>query len=687
MADSKKPEQTTKSVEELTAALERLQSVLSNFNSGATGLTDLKKSLEKHQELVAQVAESQNKSTRAFLENSKKHKAVQIEASRAMNLHNQTLQSNKISIDKYNDALKAVGITIGAKLLAKKLHLEKLGNAFNSLGKPLLDIEQRSIKTFGTIETGAGRLASEGGKALRSFLSEQNTGLAASSASLQTFSFSIEKAREQAVEELEGLTKAAGANAERFAAELSDPKALIGIRAMREALGLATEDVGTYIDRAAAFGTSVSAQLASAVRATKKYAKETGVSFGQVKKGQDVLRKNTKSFATFSEQQLARVAAASAKTGVSLATMGGGLIDSFDSFDQAAEKAAMLGQSFGMSIDAFDLFAAESPEERLQLIQKSAEQAGIDIANMGRRELNYLSELTGMGVEDTMKALGQGGLEVAAEVSSMSGAEDLQASLVAAQGENSRTVKELTTAIRAHIPTFVDSGEDILAGSIDRLIRNATGLRGAAEEQVGVSVRGAISGKVLPESGQSPGGIMGQIAKITSDPKWAKAQQEMMTVFLHEGEAGATRLSEVFVKHAEKITQTSSTSAGIKQLASEITEYGKEKIQKIKDAGGKILQSNLAKNAKRMLPGSDQGGTTERSEMLSATAETETNAAMRKGLAPSSSSGPINLVVNVSLPVDGDAIATAAYKGSIRPDVTGEQALQAAAAGENVADQ
>ena len=63
----------------------------------------------------------------------------------------------------------------------------------------------------------------------------------------------------------------------------------------------------------------------------------------------------------------------------------------------------------------------------------------------------------------------------------------------------------------------------------------------------------------------------------------------------------------------------------------------------------------------------------------------ESNAALRGGRAGTATQGPINLVVNVSLPVDGDAIASAAYSGQIRPGVTGEQALQAAAANENPA--
>ena len=153
-------------------------------------------------------------------------------------------------------------------------------------------------------------------------------------------------------------------------------------------------------------------------------------------------------------------------------------MDSFDDFDSAAEKAAMLGQSFGISIDAFELFATEDPTERLQMIQEAASRAGVDIANMGRRELNYLSELTGMGVEDTMKALGQGGLEVAGEVAGLEKAGDLQSQVVAANQENSESVQALTDQMKKLIPVMAEKGKDVMTGMTMRAVRSAAGVTG-----------------------------------------------------------------------------------------------------------------------------------------------------------------------------------------------------------------
>ena len=551
---------------------------------------------------------------------------------------------------------------------------------FDKLSAPLREIEINAIKTFGSLDSESSKLFVRNQKLLRNMVADQATGQMAVDARLKTLSIDPAKAQQEIIKEQNDIQGAVAQNLDRFKKELTDPEIILNLRGLRSALGLSAEETAIFADRAAAFGTSIQGQMAVAAKATSKYAKSSGVDFSIIKKGQNALRKNMKSFATFSESQLARVAAASAKTGVSLATMGGGLVDSFDDFDSAAEKAAMLGQSFGISIDAFELFATEDPTERLQMIQEAASRAGVDIANMGRRELNYLSELTGMGVEDTMKALGQGGLEVAGEVAGLEKAGDLQSQVVAANQENSESVQALTDQMKKLIPVMAEQGKDAMAGMTMRAVRSAAGVTGEAEQKLGEGIRDLLTGGQKAMRKTVPGGMMGVVAEAQQAPEFT-ALQSQVTKKLERGmPEKIDNAVNTFDQFIDMLADPTFRKDQIEKLDS-AKKWTAEKAKKLATvAKVKNVAKNLADEAKEKL-GLGGQGSMEGDVALTG----ESNAALRGGRAGTATQGPINLVVNVSLPVDGDAIASAAYSGQIRPGVTGEQALQAAAANENPA--
>ena len=551
---------------------------------------------------------------------------------------------------------------------------------FDKLSAPLREIEINAIKTFGSLDSESSKLFVRNQKLLRNMVADQATGQMAVDARLKTLSIDPAKAQQEIIKEQNDIQGAVAQNLDRFKKELTDPEIILNLRGLRSALGLSAEETAIFADRAAAFGTSIQGQMAVAAKATSKYAKSSGVDFSIIKKGQNALRKNMKSFATFSESQLARVAAASAKTGVSLATMGGGLVDSFDDFDSAAEKAAMLGQSFGISIDAFELFATEDPTERLQMIQEAASRAGVDIANMGRRELNYLSELTGMGVEDTMKALGQGGLEVAGEVAGLEKAGDLQSQVVAANQENSESVQALTDQMKKLIPVMAEKGEAAMAGMTMRAVRSAAGVTGEAEQKLGEGIRDLLTGGQKAMRKTVPRGMMGVVAEAQTKPAYT-ALQSQVTKKLERGmPEKIDNAVNTFDQFIDMLADPTFRKDQIEKLDS-AKKWTAEKAKKLATvAKVKNVAKDLADEAKEKL-GLGGQGSMEGDVALTG----ESNAALRGGRAGTATQGPINLVVNVSLPVDGDAIASAAYSGQIRPGVTGEQALQAAAANENPA--
>ena len=670
--------------EELARANERLKESLST--------TDFEKLIIAQENLGrarAAAAKSQQKDTAAYKEANKALAESQRTANAAQKSINKTAESSTSLAGK----VKGLGINFetvagaaGLIGVAATAGITDTAKAFDKFAKPLRDIEINAIRTFGSLDTESSRLFVEKQKELRRFVADQATGQAAVDARLKTLALDPLKAQQEIVEEQNKIQATVGQNLDRFKSEIADPDVILNLRGLRSALGLSAEETAIFANRAAAFGTSIESQLAVATKAAQKFAKSSGVDFKVIAKGQNDLRKNTKAFATFSEEQLARVAAASAKTGVALSTMGGGLVDSFDDFDQAAEKAAMLGQAFGISIDSFELFATEDPTERLQMIQEAASRAGVDIANMGRRELNYLSELTGMGVEDTMKALGQGGLEVAAEVAGMDKAGDLQAQIVSSNRMNTDAVSDLTRAIGRLIPPISETGAELKRGALSRGARGLAGVSGELQDTAANLARRFFTGGTENVRGApgAPRGASGMLADIKDDPTIRAFVEQQAAQLAQGGDAAINNVTKQTEALLKKVADPKARAEMLQTLTGAITSSARAAAAaakaKARGVAGKAVDKT--KEKLRDLAGGDQG---DMDEEISATGAT--NAAIRGGRAAATATEAINLIVNVSLPVDGDAIASAAYTGQIRPGVTGEQALQAAAANENPAGQ
>jgi hypothetical protein len=228
----------------------------------------------------------------------------------------------------------------------------------------------------------------------------------------------------------------------------------------QEILSATDADVGVFADRSIAMGTTVEAQMAAAASATKKMGKAFNVNQKVLSKAVNTLRKDFQGFATFSEAQLAKVAATATKLGVSLE--GITKLNMFDNFDQTAEKAAMLGQAFGINVDAFDLFAEQDPAERLRMLQEAATDAGVDVTQLGRVGLNYFSDLTGgMNPQDVLKAFSPGNIGRFEEgITSAAGApaatmEQQQAQLV-----------ELNTRLTSNADKFFSNFSDLIPQAV-----------------------------------------------------------------------------------------------------------------------------------------------------------------------------------------------------------------------------
>ena len=183
----------------------------------------------------------------------------------------------------------------------------------------------------------------------------------------------------------------------------------LSVVTLKEALGATDDDLDSFATHAVAAGTTVAKQMLFAAKASKTMSTAFNVDQKTLSRNVSILRKDFANFGTFSEEQLAKTAAAAQKLGVSMA--GITKLNMFDDFDKTAEAAAQLGQSFGINVDAFELFQAEDPADRLRMLQEAAQDAGVDVSQMGRIGLNHFAELAGgMDVADVVKAFSPGNI-------------------------------------------------------------------------------------------------------------------------------------------------------------------------------------------------------------------------------------------------------------------------------------
>lgn len=104
---------------------------------------------------------------------------------------------------------------------------------------------------------------------------------------------------------------------------------------------------------------------------------------------------DVKHFAGATIQEIAQAATYARKLGLELDKVVGTL-DTFETFDTAAENVAKLSQSFGVQIDAFELMKAQDPAEQIDMLRKSFAKAGVDSSNFNRQQLKLLSTTTGL---------------------------------------------------------------------------------------------------------------------------------------------------------------------------------------------------------------------------------------------------------------------------------------------------
>jgi hypothetical protein len=197
----------------------------------------------------------------------------------------------------------------------------------------------------------------------------------------------------QQLEYFTEVAKGAGAQMHQFGDEIAQNAGKV--IAFDKGLGIGSDHLKAYMDRAKTFGTNLQDQFLN----TANYSLQMGEAFGMSQKvlAKDIsmMMKDVKNFGSLTQKEMSVATVYTRKLGIEVKSLLG-LIDKFDTFEDSANAAAQMSQAFGTATDAFKLMQEQDPAKRMDMLRKSMQAAGKTTENMSRQELKLLAQTSGL---------------------------------------------------------------------------------------------------------------------------------------------------------------------------------------------------------------------------------------------------------------------------------------------------
>ena len=243
--------------------------------------------------------------------------------------------------------------------------------------------------------------------------------------------------------------------------------AILVERAM-QSLGMTVEDNAILVRQSMSEGIHPFQAFTRTINASVEASRVFGIDQKQIAKGMNELRKNVVEFSHISEPELASVVAQAAQLGIEAKELNA-VFSKFTTFDQAAESAALLSQTFGMAVDAMDIIRAEDPMEIINQFREGMMQTGRDFKDLNRHEKALLSQYTGLSGEALQTAMSFEGIGLSYEELQKKMEENSpQAQLKDAVKEMSASIKEFMNVGKKLTSPF----QAISEGMKDALVKN-----------------------------------------------------------------------------------------------------------------------------------------------------------------------------------------------------------------------
>jgi hypothetical protein len=170
------------------------------------------------------------------------------------------------------------------------------------------------------------------------------------------------------------------------------------ILAMSKGLGIAEEDFTGLMSAAKATGREVEDIEVEIAKYAKGLSAQFGLNSKLISRDMGKAMKDVKHFANSTVQEIAKASTYAHGLGLELKDITG-VLDAFNTFDQAAENVSKLSQAFGVNIDTMKLLEAKTPDDALAMLKDSLAAAGKSADSMNRQELQLLASTVGMSEE------------------------------------------------------------------------------------------------------------------------------------------------------------------------------------------------------------------------------------------------------------------------------------------------
>lgn len=166
----------------------------------------------------------------------------------------------------------------------------------------------------------------------------------------------------------------------------------------QKGLGIADEDMKQLTQRAITMGTMIGEQMNDIAKQSLSLGKSFGLDQKLIARSMSKAVVDIKHFGQMTIKEIGTAAVYARKLGVELDKIVGTL-DAFETFDQAAENAAKLTQTFGVQIDALKMMEAQDPAQQIEDLRRSFKNAGVSSESFNRQQLKLLATQTGLDEE------------------------------------------------------------------------------------------------------------------------------------------------------------------------------------------------------------------------------------------------------------------------------------------------
>ena len=248
------------------------------------------------------------------------------------------------------------------------------------------------------------------------------------------------------LEELQKITSELGGVGRMFA---EAAKGVSGLAMVLSKSGLGTDAFKSLTAASLNGGETVEKALDGMVKDVARAQKTFGISARELQKDVTEISKNFATFGPVARGVMLATSAYVKKLGITIETLKK-IADKSFNFEDAAEQAAKLGETFNMALDPMKMMKA-NPAEKLDMIREAFFKTGQNIDQMTVQQRNYLAATSGVSEEE--------------------------ARLVFAQKNRSLSNAQLQDQMKKGLKTPITQAEAMttLAKSIERLVLSGSG--------------------------------------------------------------------------------------------------------------------------------------------------------------------------------------------------------------------